>query len=100
MMPNYSRILPELFGGSECVTPTRDSVDNHKMVKKKKTVTATCIIPAPGQLQQCVQCALIFDFVVRQRAAVVQMLAREDQALLVRREALPGSGALLVSRGA
>ena len=34
------------------------------------------------------QRGLLLDVVVRQRAAVLQLLAREDQALLVRRDAL------------
>jgi hypothetical protein len=35
-----------------------------------------------------VQGGLLLDVVVRQRAAVLQLLAREDEALLVRRDAL------------
>ncbi|OBQ34350.1 MAG: hypothetical protein AN484_26720, partial [Aphanizomenon flos-aquae WA102] len=43
---------------------------------------------AAAQAQHQVQRGLLLDVVVRQRAAVLQLLAREDQALLVRRDAL------------
>jgi hypothetical protein len=41
-----------------------------------------------AQAQHQVKCRLLLDVVVRQRAAVLQLLAREDQALLIRRDAL------------
>merc|ERR1712132_6285 len=43
---------------------------------------------AAAQAQHQVESALLLDVVVRQRAAVLELLAREDQALLVRRDAL------------
>ena len=43
---------------------------------------------AAAQAQHEVQRRLLLDVVVRQRAAVLELLAREDQALLVRRDAL------------
>jgi hypothetical protein len=43
---------------------------------------------AAAQAQHQVQRGLLLDVVVGQRAAVLQLLAREDQALLVRRDAL------------
>ena len=42
---------------------------------------------AAAQAQHQVQGALLLDVVVSQRAAVLQLLAGEDQALLVRRDA-------------
>ncbi len=43
---------------------------------------------AAPQTQHQVQSALLLDVVVGQGAAVLQLLAREDEALLVRRDAL------------
>ena len=43
---------------------------------------------APAQAQNSVQRAPLLDVVVRERAAVLELLAREDEALLVRRDAL------------
>jgi hypothetical protein len=43
---------------------------------------------ATAQAQHQVQGALLLDVVVAQRAAVLQLLAREDQALLVGGDAL------------
>ena len=45
---------------------------------------------AAAQAQHQVQRRLLLDVVVRQRAAVLQLLARKDQALLVRRDACRG----------
>ncbi len=42
---------------------------------------------ATTQAQHQVQGALLLDVVVRQRAAILQLLAGEDEALLVRRNA-------------
>ena len=39
-------------------------------------------------MEDDVECRLLLDLVVSQRAAVLELLAREDQALLVRRDAL------------
>ena len=43
---------------------------------------------AAAQAQHQVERRLLLDVVVRERAAVLQLLAREDQPLLVRRDAL------------
>ena len=43
---------------------------------------------APAQTQHQVQRALLLDVVVRERPAVLQLLAGKDQALLIRRDAL------------
>jgi len=43
---------------------------------------------AAAQAQHQVQRRLLLDVVVRERAAVLELLAREDQALLVRGDAL------------
>ena len=43
---------------------------------------------AAAQAQHQMQRALLLDVVVRQRAAVLQLLAREDEALLVGRDPL------------
>ena len=43
---------------------------------------------AAAQAEHQVERRLLLDVVVRQRAAVLELLAREDQALLVRRDAL------------
>ena len=43
---------------------------------------------AAAQTQHQVERALLLDVVVRQRATVLELLAGEDQALLVRRDAL------------
>merc|ERR1712066_1142090 len=42
----------------------------------------------PAQTQHQMQRRLLLDIVVRERAAVLELLAREDQPLLVRRDAL------------
>ena len=42
---------------------------------------------AAAQPQHQVKSALLLDVVVRQRAAILELLAREDEALLVRRDA-------------
>ena len=46
------------------------------------------LLPAASQTQDQVQGGLLLDVVVRERAAVLQLLAREDEALLVRGDAL------------
>ena len=46
------------------------------------------LLAAAAQAQHQVQSALLLDVVVRQRAAILELLAREDQTLLVRRDAL------------
>ncbi|CAM9833534.1 unnamed protein product, partial [Ectocarpus fasciculatus] len=43
---------------------------------------------AATQAEHQVESRLLLDVVVRQSAAVLQLLAREDQTLLVRRDAL------------
>ena len=43
---------------------------------------------AATQAQHQVQRRLLLDVVVRERAAILELLAREDQALLIRRDAL------------
>jgi len=43
---------------------------------------------AAAQAQHQVQRALLLDVVVAQRATILELLAREDQALLIRRDAL------------
>eukprot|EP00962_Isochrysis_galbana_P011696 scaffold3299_cov116-Isochrysis_galbana.AAC.1 len=43
---------------------------------------------ATAEAQHQVKGRLLLDVVVRQRAAVLELLAREDQTLLVRRDAL------------
>merc|ERR1711881_33252 len=45
-------------------------------------------LASPAQAQHQVQRALLLDVVVRERAAVLELLAREDEALLVGRDAL------------
>jgi hypothetical protein len=45
------------------------------------------LLGATSQAQDQVQRRLLLDVVVRQRAAVFELLAGEDQALLVRRDA-------------
>jgi hypothetical protein len=42
---------------------------------------------AAAQAQDKVQCRLLLDIVIRQRTAILELLAGEDQALLVRRDA-------------
>ena len=46
------------------------------------------LLPAASQTQDQVQCGLLLDVVVGEGAAVLQLLAREDEALLVRGDAL------------
>ena len=46
------------------------------------------LLAAPAQPQHQVERRLLLDVVVRQRAAVLQLLARENEALLVRRDPL------------
>ena len=46
------------------------------------------VIDTTTQTQHQVQGRLLLDVVVRQRAPVLQLLPREDEALLVRRDAL------------
>eukprot|EP00444_Apocalathium_aciculiferum_P047734 CAMPEP_0183498978 /NCGR_PEP_ID=MMETSP0371-20130417/1240_1 /TAXON_ID=268820 /ORGANISM="Peridinium aciculiferum, Strain PAER-2" /LENGTH=113 /DNA_ID=CAMNT_0025692635 /DNA_START=6 /DNA_END=344 /DNA_ORIENTATION=- len=43
---------------------------------------------ATSEAQHQVQCGLLLDVVVRQRAAILELLARENQALLIRGDAL------------
>ena len=43
--------------------------------------------PTPPQAQHQVQCRLLLDVVVSQGAAILQLLAGEDEALLVGRDA-------------
>ena len=49
-------------------------------------VIGTC---AAAQAEYEVDRRLLLDVVVRERAAVLELLAREDEALLVGRDALP-----------
>ena len=60
-------------------------------VQKGKKARAS--LPA-AQAQHQVERALLLDVVVCQRAAVLKLLAREDQALLVR-----GNALLILPRG-
>merc|ERR1719231_544602 len=46
------------------------------------------LLAAAAQAQHEVQRALLLNVVVRERAAILKLLARKDQALLVRRDAL------------
>ena len=46
------------------------------------------LLSTTTEAQHQVESGLLLDVIVRQRAAVLQLLAREDQALLVRRDAL------------
>jgi hypothetical protein len=45
-------------------------------------------VPTAAQAEHQVEGRLLLDVVVRERAAILQLLAGEDQALLVRRDAL------------
>ena len=55
---------------------------------KRKQGQAAAISPTPTQPQHQVQSALLLDVVVGQCATVLQLLASEDQTLLLRRDAL------------
>ena len=46
------------------------------------------VVAAAAQPQHQVERGLLLDVVVRQRAAILELLARKDQALLVRRNSL------------
>merc|ERR1719473_1012573 len=46
------------------------------------------LLAAAAEAQHEVERRLLLDVVVRERAAVLELLAREDEALLVRRDAL------------
>jgi hypothetical protein len=46
------------------------------------------LVPTAAQAEHQVEGRLLLDVVVRERAAILQLLAGEDQALLVRRDAL------------
>ena len=61
--------------------------DSFKPNHKHRNTPAVCSAAA-AQPQHQVQCRLLLDVVVSQRAAVLELLAREDEALLVRRDAL------------
>merc|ERR1712066_267997 len=61
--------------------------------RKQRTIALKCKTsnvsrPAATKAQDQVQRGLLLDVVVRQRAAILQLLPREDQTLLVRGDAL------------
>ena len=51
-------------------------------------VLLLALLAPPAQAENKVKGALLLDVVVGERAAVLQLLASEDEALLVRRDAL------------
>merc|ERR1719359_1284621 len=51
-------------------------------------ITARCVSHAATKAQHQVKGGLLLDVVVLQRATILELLAREDETLLVRRDAL------------
>ncbi len=54
----------------------------------RRVVLLLALLSAAAQAQHEVKCRLLLDVVVRQRPSVLELLAREDETLLIRRDAL------------
>src|SRR3954462_8301547 len=69
-------------------TTTNDGPENTKSLAYSEGLDEDLHAAATTQTQHQVQGGLLLDVVVSQSAAILQLLASEDQTLLVRRDAL------------